>query len=176
MEVQLPKLRNPRIIIFNVPEELTKENASETIIQQNPELQLEERDISAKFKYRTKRNNFNLVVEVNAQTRKKLLRNKLKIGWSICHLDDYLAVTRCFRCSRLSHTHTNCERDVTCPLCSGNHILKECTTPETEHKCINCITYNSYSKKENISVNHSSLSKDCPSMLATLRKYKINTD
>ena len=31
MEVNIPKRRNPNIVIYNIPDELTKENAIETI-------------------------------------------------------------------------------------------------------------------------------------------------
>jgi hypothetical protein len=44
------------------------------------------------------------------------------------------------------------------------------------HKCINCMTYNQYSKKEKICENHPSLSKNCPSLHVVLTKYRQNTD
>ena len=57
---------------------------------QNPELNLKTGDINAKFLYRTKRKTQNLVIEVGPQTGKLLLQNKIKLGWLICNVRDYL--------------------------------------------------------------------------------------
>jgi hypothetical protein len=46
----------------------------ETLIKQNPDLYLKAGDINAKFLYVTKKNTRNMVIEVNAQTRKLLLQ------------------------------------------------------------------------------------------------------
>jgi len=57
---------------------------------QNPDLNLRKGEIVAKFSYVTKKMNRNLVVEVGADTRKILLQRKIKIGWQICRIEDYL--------------------------------------------------------------------------------------
>ena len=41
LEVTLPQLRKPRMVINNVPKDTTVGNLEETIIAQNPELELE---------------------------------------------------------------------------------------------------------------------------------------
>lgn len=176
LDVHVPKLWKPKIIIYNVPDDITVENLEETILVQNPEISLHQGDITPKFKIRTKKYQNHMVIEVGPQTRKMLLQNKLKIGWLICNTQDYLVAKRCFRCSRFNHRHSECRGEETCPLCAGNHKLRECTAPEIEHKCINCIAYNNYSKKGAVCVNHSSLNKNCPSLQAVLMKYKQNTD
>ena len=83
---------------------------------------------------------------------------------------------RCFRCSRFNHTHKECKGDEVCPLCSENHKLKECKAATSEHKCINCITYNKHHPHTQIETAHSSLDKTCPSLIAVLDKYKKNID
>jgi hypothetical protein len=133
-------------------------------------------DKEAKFRYKTRIGNYNLVIEVGPQTRKQILQTKLKLGWEICNVKDYLVPTRCYRCSRFNHKHNDCKGEVTCPHGAGKHTLKECTAPPKEHRCINCITYNRYNKKEEISVSHSVLSKDCPSLQAVLNKYRNNIE
>ena len=40
LESYMPKLKNPRIIVFNVPEDITLENAAQAIVLQNSELNL----------------------------------------------------------------------------------------------------------------------------------------
>jgi hypothetical protein len=90
LEVTVPKLRNRRMVIYNVPQDINLENLEETIIMtQNPELGLTLGDIVAKFPYRTKQGRINTVIEVCSGTRKKLLHTKLKLGWLICSADEY---------------------------------------------------------------------------------------
>jgi hypothetical protein len=55
-EAKAQELRNPRLVIYNIPVDITIDNATETIREQNSELQLEESDITNKFIYRKKRN------------------------------------------------------------------------------------------------------------------------
>ena len=176
LEVTVPKFRNPRMVIHNVPQDTNAENLEETILTQNPELGLIQGDIVAKFSYRTKRGLINMVIEVCSSTRKKLLNTKLKLGWLICTADDYLVARRCFKCSKFNHRHQDCRGEETCPLCAGGHKLKECTAPAAHYKCINCVTFNRYTKGEKISECHSSLDKICPSLQAVLAKYRLNTD
>jgi hypothetical protein len=100
LEINFPKKRNPRQIICNVPDIVTPENAEDVILAQNTELKLQEGDKNTKFAFKTKRNTRILVIEVNPQTRRQLLQNKLKLEWMICNIDDYVSVSRCFKCSR----------------------------------------------------------------------------
>jgi hypothetical protein len=176
LEVTVPKLWKPRMVIHNVPQDTTVENLEDTIIAQNPELGMQKGDISTKFKYKTKRGPINMVIEVASEARKKLLGKKLKIGWLICRVYDYLVAKRCFRCSKFGHTHQSCNGEQTCPLCAGGHKLQDCKAPADQLKCINCSNYNRYSKTDKISENHSSLHRDCPSLQAVLEKYRLNTD
>jgi len=138
LEINIQKLRNPRVVILNIPNDVTLENAKDTLTQQNTELNLTEGKTDPKFSYTTKRGMKNLVIEVDSNTRKKLLQNRIKMGWTICKVDDYIVAKRCFRCSRFNHTHKECRGIETCPLCSGNHKLKECNTPKSEYKYTNC--------------------------------------
>jgi hypothetical protein len=93
---------------------------------QSLELNIREGSIAAKFIYDTKKKNRNAVVEVNAETRIPLLNKKLRIGWQICWIDDYITANRCYESSKFNHRTQNCSTEVTCPLCAGNHTLKDC--------------------------------------------------
>jgi len=176
LDVNVPKLRKPRLITCSIPQDIRVENLEETILAQNPELNLKLGEVAARFKFRTKRGETNMVIEVGPETRKKMLQTKLKIGWLICKLGDYLMAKRCFKCSRFNHRHQDCRGEETCPLCAGGHTLKDCKAPTNRHKCISSMTYNRYSKKGKICENHSSLSKNCPRLHAVLTKYRQNTD
>ena len=61
LEIIKHQLRKARIIIFNSPEEITTENAIDTIKAQNPDITPNGEDMVAKFKYKTKKGNYNIV-------------------------------------------------------------------------------------------------------------------
>ena len=129
LEIIKHKLRKSRLIIYNISEEITIENAATIIKAQNPEIKLNGEDTVAKFRYKTRKGNYNIVIEVGPQTRKQILQTKLKLEWEICNVKDYLVPTRCYRRSHLNHKHNDCKGEVTCPHCVGKHTLKECRAP-----------------------------------------------
>jgi len=90
LEINVQKRRNPSLIIYNVPDVVTLDNAEYIILAQNPELKLQKGGNQTKFIFKTKRNTRNLVVEKNSQTRRQILQNKLKIEWLICNIEDYV--------------------------------------------------------------------------------------
>ena len=176
LEVTTHRLRKPRLNIYNVPEQITTQNVATTIEDQNPEIQTNGEDIEAKYKFKDRKGRHNVVMEVGPQIRLQILQIKLKIGWEICNVADYLAPTRCYKCSRYNHKHYECKGQETCPHCAGQHKMKECKAEANEKRCINCITYNKYNKKERINENHSALSKNCPSLHAVLARYRNNIE
>jgi hypothetical protein len=103
LEVNVQKPRNPKLVIYNITEEVTVENAEEIITTQNPELTLNAEEIKPKFVYKGKRDTKNLVIEVDPQTQQKIFNTKLKIGWHIYNTRDYIVVNKCFKCSRYNH-------------------------------------------------------------------------
>jgi hypothetical protein len=176
LETHIHKLRNPRLAVFNIPDDINTDNFEDTLMAQNPDLNLAKGGIKAKFTYETIKHTRNLVVEVGAQTRKQLLQTKIKLGWLICNTADYVVANRCFICSRFNNKHSYCRGEVTCPLCAGKHSLKECSAAPSEYKCINCVMYSKYNQNKHTCTSHSSLNKKCPSLQAVLEKYRRNTD
>ena len=146
LEANAHKLRNPRLVIINIPEEISVGNLEDTLRAQNTDVKLKQADINAKFSYETRIHTRNLVMEVSAQIRKLLLHKKLKLGWQTCKIADYVVATTCYTCSRFYHRARDCRREETCPLCAGSRKLKECTTNPQEYKCINCL-YNKHNQK-----------------------------
>jgi hypothetical protein len=176
LEVQVQKLGNQRLDPNNIPEDITTENSETTIIEQNPDMDLNVKDIRAKFFYTTKRKTSNLIVEVDSETRKKILQTRIKIGCSICRAFNYLVAKRCFRCSGYNHGFLDCKGEKICPPCAGSYRLKECTADNGDHKYINCFIYNRQHRTNRRETAHSSLDTNCPSQLAAIDKYKQNTN
>ena len=115
---------------------------------QNPDLNLRKREIVTKISYVMKKMNRNLGAEVGADIRKILLHRKIKLGWQICRIEDYLVANRRFKCSRFNRRLRDCRGEVTCLLCAGSHKLKECKGDSMVYKCINCVIYNTHSEHE----------------------------
>ena len=67
LEVNIQKLRNPRLFLLNIPVDIMLQNVEGTLTIQNPELDLKEGD-RAKLCYTTKRGKRNLVIEVDSGT------------------------------------------------------------------------------------------------------------
>jgi len=67
LEIIKHKLRKPRIIIYNVSEEITTENVVTIIKAQNSEILTNGEDMEAKFRYKTRKGRHNIVLEVSPQ-------------------------------------------------------------------------------------------------------------
>jgi hypothetical protein len=176
LEANIQKLRNPNIVINNIPEEVPTESTGEIILTQNPELDLSEGDVKPKFIYKGKRDTRNLMIEVGSLVRHKIFKTKLKIGWHICNTGDNVAVNRCFKFSGYNHRVSKCRGAETCPLCRGGHKLKDCKVSAEDYKYINCAKFNKDNSNAKVNENHSSMAQTCPSLQATLLRYKQNTD
>jgi hypothetical protein len=134
--VLIPKLRNPRVAMFNVPQDNARKCCRNSH-NKNPELDL--KDLGAKFCYNTKGNTRHLVTEVDPGTRQKLMQAGIKLEWTICSVDDYVVARGRFRCSRSNPNFRDCKGKETCPMCTGSHKLKEYIDSKTNHKYINCL-------------------------------------
>jgi hypothetical protein len=99
LEIIKHKLRKPRIIIYNVSEKITTENVLTIIKAQNPEILSNGEDMEAKFRYKTRKGQHNIAMEVGPQIQKQILQTKLKIWWEIRNIEDYLIPTRCYKCT-----------------------------------------------------------------------------
>jgi len=109
-----PPLKSSRLIVFNVPEDITSENAAQAIVSQNPEMSLKENEIKPKFVFEERKKPKNLVIEVNSENRKRLVHRKLKIEWHACYSAHYVSVTRCYKCSKYNHRAQECLGNVVC--------------------------------------------------------------
>jgi hypothetical protein len=171
LEGYMLKLKSPRVIVFNVPEDITSENAAQAIALQISELNLNEDEIKPKFVFEDRKNHKNLVIEVNSEICKRLVGRKLKIIWHVCNGSDNLSVTRCYICSKYNHRAQERFGDVVCPHCAQSHTVHECKESKDDHRCVNCINYNKCNKTTQVNINNSSQDKSCSCYKAVLKKY-----
>ncbi|PSN31385.1 hypothetical protein C0J52_24532 [Blattella germanica] len=87
------KKRNPRIILFNVPEDITMDNVAEVLQAQNKELEDNTHEMKPIFQFYDKRKHKNMIVEISSSSRKQLIGKKIKLGWNMCNWQDYNRVT-----------------------------------------------------------------------------------
>jgi hypothetical protein len=176
LEASTPRRRNPRLIIYNVPDELNIENAKELIMKQNSELCNGDEDITPRYLFKDKRKNNNLVIEVNSTTRRKFWRKKMKLGWNMCNVEDYIKINRFYKCSKFNHNAPACKGELVCPTCAENHSLRECKAAKEQYKCINCTIFNIYNQKSPVNANHSSLDNSCSCYQNMMRRFTDTID
>ena len=78
---------------------------------------------------------------------------------------------RCTKCQRFGHSHLACRGKLTCPRCSGNHSVGDCTIPKfsndgeqadiAQYRCLNC------------KGNHSTAFRGCPAFKEAQEITKI---
>jgi hypothetical protein len=114
---------------------------------------------------------FNLVIEVNPKTYRKIMAiDDVKINFDFfrCKVFDALYVRRCLKCCSLDgHTAKDCEKEIVCYKCAGNHKSDACTNDVLE--CINCDAAN---RKFNLKLNttHNATARECPAYQRELQR------
>ena len=176
LEALMSMKRKPKIIIFNTPEEITLKNVVDALTTQNEQLENGKQIMRPIREFKDKNNNRNIIMEISAEQRNRILGKKIKLGWNICNWEDSIVITRCYKCSKFNHRAHDCKGIQTCPNCAGNHTLKECQAQKANYKCINCSNYKKFNKDTITDENHSALDKNCPCYQAAIKRYQLNTD
>jgi hypothetical protein len=194
-EIKIPTKKSPKMIIYNLSNDITKEELIEAIPKQNPliaDLLSKSRNIESqiKFKFFTK-SNFkdckNAVIEVPPELRKLLINlNKINIVWSKCSVKDYIIIMRCFKCLSFGHLSKDkegnncCKNDIRCSYCAEDHSFKDCTKnySQNHNTCINCINHNVKTKNQKFhyNINHSAMDKNCPVFKYVENQIKSKTN
>lgn len=165
LEIQVPKLRNPKVVLYNIPQRMTKDEVKEALAGQNAIFTDEEFEILFPMKSKVKDSN-HWVVEVNPGLFKTLMRKpKVYVDWSVIGLKEFLRETRCYNCNRFGHVAKHCKNQKSCRNCGGSdHEHKDCTEGA---KCVNCTLANEKYGK-NFNTAHAAHDKQCPSLTREL--------
>lgn len=104
-------------------------------------------------------------------TREQMMEEgRIKIGWKICKVQDYLGILRCYKCCGYYHFAKDCKKEETCGNCAGKHSTKKCGSDI--QKYINCEEKIRIFKIKNLNSNHSAFDTDCPCYSKELNKQK----
>lgn len=175
LKTREPTKLKPNIIVYNVPNEIKKEDLNPLIRNQNyPEMTQVVFDENVKPAFGIKRkfgNTTSWVLEVSPNARIGMLQlGKLYIDFSACKVEDYLRIPRCYNCQQFGHITKKCENTKVCSICATEgHSHKECKVPESKAVCRNC-------KRFNRPHNHSVRSVGCPYYQRLIRERKEKTD
>ena len=55
-----------------------------------------------------------------------------------------MTVLRCYKCNGFHHGKNSCKNDISCPLCSDKHSVKQCKANESDRKYRNCVGLRKY--------------------------------
>ncbi|XP_023229257.1 uncharacterized protein LOC111629578 [Centruroides sculpturatus] len=164
--------KKPRVILLNVPQSIQEDDIPTYIYKQN--------DIWGDLKEETFRNQCTIstilnrgrrtencrhvVLSVAPQIRNTFIKEKhISINWATIKVDDYIPITRCYRCCGTGHIAKDCDQEQHCSHCGENHKYSECDRLKKPPCCVNCHRNNKdapNSKKQ--PTNHGALHPMCP--------------
>lgn len=178
IKITEPANKKPRIILYDVPSDVNKEELSEIIYEKNfynSGIQKEDfvKGCVPSFKLGPRdKDTLHWVFECDPEIR-KLIINKVKlfIDFTCCKASDYTVAQRCFRCHGFNHVMKHCkkEQDV-CGHCSViGHNSKNCPSEKEIPTCVNC-------KKNNKPANHKANDAKCPCYRRALQQVIDRTN
>lgn len=178
LKVSEPQYTNkPRIIIYDVPSHLEKDDLAGEVYNRNLE-NIMSREIFSKnftplFKLGPRdKENVHWVVECSAELRKDLINKfKIFIDWVACRVKDFISVSRCFKCQGLGHISKSCTKEQSiCAHCAVvGHDIKTCPKKKEAPTCANC-------KNQNKDARHNVNDKRCMSYIKAMQHQIDRTD
>ncbi|GBM48164.1 hypothetical protein AVEN_138297-1 [Araneus ventricosus] len=133
-----PQPKKPRIVIYGVDNDLTKEEVQDNLAAQNDDMIPEGSEVLFSFQGKLGRN---WIVQLNPDVYQRIKdRDRLNIGWTRLHFREYLRILQCYKCFRYGHIREKCKNDESCVCCGEGHSSTSC---EMDLKCRNCSFHNS---------------------------------
>lgn len=156
-EVTMPELKNPKVKIIGMDNELTEDELVNVMKRQNE--WLANAEIKVLNIYKTKSNKWCAILELNPENFEQCMQwKKVKVMWTACRIVEDLNVFRCFKCNGYNHKQINCTNKVTCKVCALNHHSSVCKSKKEE--CVNCKVANDKFKLK-LNTNHTATSEKC---------------
>lgn len=172
-EVKEPKKRKLKIKIYDIDKEdcVNEKDFWNKVEEQN---EGGREGIRGKIIHKTANSSLRgvtVIAEVDTDTRKRLLDlGKVKIGWRMCRVQDYIGILRCFKCCGYWHYAKDCVKREVCGLCAEQHMTKDCNS--SIRKCINCEDKIKNMKIKHLKSDHSAYGSSCPCLKKEIEIYK----
>lgn len=163
--IKVPFKRNPKLIIYNVPEDIVEEDIQK-------ELLTDEEGSTAiyKFKLRGKNGNTHMVFEVSPNINRKIKKSRsVAVGWTVLTAREFHSIRRCFNCQCFGHISVDCPNKSYCGKCSEGHKTESCKSRYLN--CANC-DYSNYKFGTNLNTDHAAWDRKCPCYLEEIKREK----
>ncbi|XP_037930347.1 uncharacterized protein LOC119665106, partial [Teleopsis dalmanni] len=154
--IETPTLRNPKVLISGMSEQLDGDSLLLAIKNQNS-ISLQHLKVLKVYESYKKRNTFNAIIELDGKAFKQVMKDrKINIRWDRCIVYEHLNVMRCYKFWGFNHEASVCkEIDNVCAKCSETgHTHKECKNVFI--KCVNCAK-----AKKTLNLRELSTDHDC---------------
>lgn len=172
-EIEIPKLRKPRIKITGYDGMIGKEDLEKCIREQNHFITTND-DLKITFVKRIK-DRYTVFGECSPSLFHRFMAvGRVFIGWERYPIYEDIGVTRCFKCQEPLHKSDTCSNQPSCGKCSGQHDYRECDNG-SQKECKNCMLANQKYKLK-YKTDHGAADPDCPSYqyLVTVLRSKID--
>jgi hypothetical protein len=164
----------PQVRLVGISSEISKEGVVDCLRKQNSELFAASSHCELIRYWPTAKNKnvFQANLKVDIDTYSMLLSaGTVIIGLNGCSIYDAVSVLRCYNCSGFHHGSKSCKNKACCPLCGGEHMMRDCKADESLHKCPNCTSLKT--KPEGLDLCHAALNVDkCFAYKQALKKLK----
>lgn len=115
-----------------------------------------------------------IILETDSKTHNTLIeRERIKIGWGICRVYDYVSVLQCYKCWGYNHFAKDCRNKIVCRKCAGEHSEVNCASENK--KCQNCADVITKFKVEGWSSDHEVTDRNCEVYKQNIARVLRNT-
>ena len=162
-----PKMSEPRIIVNDVPNDVTNERLIGEVLPANlTGVAVAAELAQCKIVSRIARANesVNLILEMPKKLRDCLINEgRLYIGWNSCRVREYESVPQCYGCGSYAHLLARCPFGRLCHNCGeAGHAVGTCTAAA---KCRNC-------SQRGLPADHRVTSVRCPCFVRESERWR----
>lgn len=146
MKIERPKKKKPKIIMYDIPNNLSIKEITDSIYEQNFEDSIKretfDEDFQLKFKTGPKdKETAHHVAEVSPRIRNQIIhKGRIYLAFLAVAVKDFLVVTKCLKCQDYGHIAKYCRSETRkCEHCGErSHERKDCPNKEELAICIPC--------------------------------------
>lgn len=138
-----PKARQRQLILTNITKNYENNELADEIKSTNIGFTIEDEikvvsKRQSKYPIRGREKIWTYILEANELTYGKLLNKHIMVDFSHHFINEYIHVTRCFKCQKYNHKAVDCLDTPKCARCSKDHSTIDCRETKA-FRCINCL-------------------------------------